>query len=311
MNTRLIEPNRVDYTGVRNENSREEQLVCFKCSTSNPFHNSFCNRCGAKLLKPLGSVVDEEESPSVVQRQTRTELRPTGASVNPPKANMPVQPLRQSAIPYHPNNMPSTTSAPNVARQPFNPNMSGRTGRTIPSNTPLKLVTTASATTPGYSLYGSNVSVVSDEDFIQKNPFYYRQKFAELRRKNKKFSWNWAASRYGLSWCFYRKMYKIGFILLGIQMLGFLHIFLFPVTFFLVNMALAMFGNYFYMRHTEKMLQKAQNIPELQRYAYIQKKGGTSLIAAILERGFLVCALMVWVFKLSGAESLYDFFLYY
>ena len=165
-----------------------------------------------------------------------------------------------------------------------------------------------------FNMHGSNVSVVSEEDFIQKNTTYYRHKFSEMRRKNKKTSWNGAASHSGSCWFFYRKMYKMGFLFLGMELLGLIALImpLFGVLILMLEKVLSgIFGSYFYMRHAEMMLMKAQNIPELQRYAYIKKKGGTSLIPAILHQGFMLCAIMVWLVTLFGAEQIYNYFLFY
>lgn len=346
MSTMSIETNRAENTVGRNESSQAEPLVCFKCSTSNPFHNSFCNRCGAKLLKPMGSEVDEAKSQPAKQPQTRSELHQTGTSVDPVKAapNTPVQPLPQDAMHSSPINVPPTTPAPNKPVQPSHqgaihsspkkvsstspvPNMSGQSsrpystiipgqsGRTFTSNVPLSSVTTASSKgMTRFNMHGSNVSVVSEEDFIQKNTTYYRHKFSEMRRKNKKTSWNGAASHSGSCWFFYRKMYKMGFLFLGMELLGLIALImpLFGALILMLAKVLSgILGNYFYMRHAEMMLVKAQNIPELQRYAYIKKKGGTSLIPAILHQGFMLCAIMVWLVTLFGAEQIYNYFLFY
>ena len=50
-----------------------------------------------------------------------------------------------------------------------------------------------------------------------------------------------------------------------------------------------MFGNYFYMRHTEEALKKAESVPDLQRYDYLRKKGGTSVVAILILYGSAFC----------------------
>lgn len=130
-------------------------------------------------------------------------------------------------------------------------------------------------------------STVSEGDYIKDNIQYYQQKFMEMRAGNKKSSWNWSAFFFNASWCFYRKMYKVGFIFLGAQLI----LSLFQIRFLnlLVMIPLGIFGNYFYMRYTEEALKKAESVPDLQRCNYLRKKGGTSVVAILILYGAAFC----------------------
>lgn len=236
----------------------EEQLSCFKCGFMNSFSNLFCRRCGAKLLKPLG-----------------TNGRPSGQSTVNTQALQPVPGSTQ----------PSGTLTPiNTEPQNFT------AGQQIHGNPPYMGVSAPQNGASGDSQgFGQDYepmntgSIIREEEFIKDNTYYYRQKFMNMRMGNKKNTWNWSAFFFNVSWCFYRKMYKVGFIFLGVQIL----VSLFQIRYLnlLAMIPLGMFGNYFYMRHTENALRNAENVPDLQRYAYLRKKGGTSIVAVLLFYG--------------------------
>ncbi len=83
----------------------------------------------------------------------------------------------------------------------------------------------ASAANP--FLYGVTLDPESDIEgakvkdiacYVQSNSSRYIHRFKEMSDKKKKLSFNWAAFLFGTHWFFYRKMWKVGLILLGLML---------------------------------------------------------------------------------------------
>lgn len=315
----------------------EEQLGCFKCGFLNPFSNTFCRKCGARLLKPLGTNGTSPGQP--MQNPQGMPLNPGNAQPSGQYTAIAATPLNIMAAKQPVGDLTPIGSNPANGADPsnsqvsdqFNQNSgnppqaeisngssSGSQGFQQPyGNPPITEISNGISSSSqryqqpygnppqtGYSMPRNGCSVnpqsfqqshgnpqhsagvaVSEEDFIKDNSQYYRQKFMEMRMENKKISWNWSAWFFNVTWCFYRKMYKVGFIFLSIQFLAVLLSEIQPILTLLTSLALGVFGNHFYMRYTEEALKKAENVPDLLRYTYLRKKGGTSVGAVLLLFG--------------------------
>lgn len=110
-----------------------------------------------------------------------------------------------------------------------------------------------------------------------------------IEEKNARVSWNWATFFFGPFWFGYRKMYvPLLFILatylvvdlfLYVTGTDFWNLFIFPLT-----IILSFFGNYIYLKHTNKHINKA-NLTLLnneQKMTYLKRKGGTSWLGVLL-----------------------------
>jgi len=134
--------------------------------------------------------------------------------------------------------------------------------------------------------------------FIGKNYDYFQKKWEIGDKKNRKYSWSWAAFLLGFSWMAYRKMYLYSWIFIGMILLEVLceYAFDFPGKLSnAINIGIAvsfgMQGNYWYKLHTEKKIKEitAMNTPEQSRIE-LARQGGTSIGAAV---GFVVALLAV------------------
>ncbi len=406
MSTRTIKSNSAGHTENRFEQSEAEPLVCFKCGTTNPFAYTFCTRCGAKLFKPLGAIVNmTHRQPAGVQQEAQTEIQQSDDFMNEPII-APIKPIpllhqdnlyshtdddqlqnqddfyfdsedallqqhndiqahSDDVLPQQQTDMPSylddaqqqkqtdmpshlkdaqqqkqndIPSRPNDVLQQYNDmqaqsddvqpqpqdNMSsglddallsfsaqyisGQSHQTVTPSMPAPSVTQASVSNPSQERIGFNpqsysTAEISEDDFIKKNTHYYRQKFMEMRMENKKTGWNWAAWFFNVFWCFYRKMYLVGIIFAGIQLLGLLAEAIAPILNLLTALILGILGNHFYMRYTTDTLKEAQNLPELQRYTYLRKKGGTSIGAVVI----LIVSVILIGFVIGFMEAFLSF----
>ncbi len=307
----------------------EEQLKCFKCGLLNHFSNTFCRKCGAKLLKPLGSDgtshTQLRDNPQHISHtnqgaiQTSMPYKPMGAQTVQPQA--PGQPYGSSplgrhyssnaGIPINPQTSPQSyqnntdplkieSNMPHNAATVSLPGGQLPYGSTSPTGafTPHNAASASSqASHQSYDNTENHIgSTSSENDFIKVNPDYYRRKFIEMRIENRKFSWNWSAWFFNVIWCFYRKMYKVGLFFTGILLLGLLLPEIEPILNLLTALSLGTLGNSFYMRYTEAALKKAESIPDLQRYTYLRKKGGISISAVgLFFVGLLLVGIMIGV----------------
>lgn len=355
MNARL---NNQTQSAGQSVGPRPEQLVCFKCDAPNPPDNNFCSRCGAKLLKPLGSITREFGQ----RAQTATELRQLGTIVNDPIAapDTPVRPSQRSETHLHPADntpvsdrtdeesrsfttgspvedirppgaggpgkvsqpsgadMPEQESRPFVAnkpgqdngssgadnsrkaKEPFATSVSGQDIQSINPGMPLASVAATLAQAqipgiPGLPLHPDNSEERYEADFIRKNAHYYCRKFNEMRMTGKTITWNWPAWFFGPFWCLYRKMYKIGLIVIGVQLLAVIAPVLESLISLATSLTLGMLGNYFYKSYTTEEIQKARGYSDPIRQAFFRKKGGTSVVAPLLLFVFMLLAVVAWV----------------
>ncbi|UOE58213.1 DUF2628 domain-containing protein [Cytobacillus oceanisediminis] len=136
-----------------------------------------------------------------------------------------------------------------------------------------------------------------EEAFVGKNYDTYIDRWDRLEEKNGRISWNWATFLFGPFWFGYRKMYvPLLFILVAYLFVDLIlyatgsdlwNLFIFPLT-----IILAMFGNYIYLKHTNKHINKANLTPlnNEQKMFYLKRKGGTSWLGVL----FTVISLLIY-----------------
>ncbi len=135
--------------------------------------------------------------------------------------------------------------------------------------------------------YATGAPSISPEDgdrvlFIQTNEPYYLKHFSKLKASSSIAAWNWASFFLSVYWCFYRKMYKIGFLLLGVHVVGlFLPTEAQCVVALTYTVSMGVMGNYLYMQHVDKAVNLARLLPENQKSIYLKQHGGTSIGTAI------------------------------
>ena len=133
-----------------------------------------------------------------------------------------------------------------------------------------------------YPGYGYQTGDLSREEalFIGKNVEFYRLKLLELREKHSKASWNWSSFLFSIYWCFYRKMYGLGTILIVVDVITSL----LPIPFLYLGVSITMgiLGNYFYMNHMRSKLDSLHGLYAEARMDAIKKKGGVSTVACVL-----------------------------
>ena len=111
---------------------------------------------------------------------------------------------------------------------------------------------------------------------------FYVARFAEMKQKNKKVTWNWCAFLFGPAWMIYRKMYVYGGLywlmsMLVFDRLGYLDI--------LVSILAGVFGNWMYMICLEKLAVDAKALQEPNKTEFVKKNGGTSATAVLVGMG--------------------------
>ncbi len=134
---------------------------------------------------------------------------------------------------------------------------------------------------------------------------YYPPHWTQILEGASRFSsFNWAAALFGLSWCFWRKLYPAGLIVLAAYLLvSFLlsHLFLAvnpaqdPRSVLLVTdvawaallpvqVVLGLFANRLYFRHALATIKKVrETVPDRSAYLErLRKKGGTSFLMFLI-----------------------------
>lgn len=125
-------------------------------------------------------------------------------------------------------------------------------------------------------------------DLVEKNLEYYGPKFSELRQKDSKISWNWASFLFGAHWLFYRKMYTYGAAYLGISLIiSFMGIFgnLLSIV---LSVALGMFGNWLYMDHLGKVIEKTKAEPSQAETLLTRHRGASYAIAIVVAVAWFI-----------------------
>ncbi|MGG1679711.1 DUF2628 domain-containing protein [Neobacillus sp. NRS-1170] len=121
---------------------------------------------------------------------------------------------------------------------------------------------------------------------VQINTSYYDSKWGSAQNPAKKNTWNWVAFFFPLFWLAHRKMYKwfLVFGLIGTLKLLPQHFSDNPIWgyintpyYLVIAIIVGWFGNRWYYNHTSQVLKQAKALPESQKDAYLQKKGGTNI----------------------------------
>lgn len=112
---------------------------------------------------------------------------------------------------------------------------------------------------------------------------YYNQKFKDIE-SGKKITWNWCSLLFGGFWLFYRKIYSIGIINLIISSILTFLVFIGVITedvqsliSIVIWVALGVFGNLFYYKKYQKVLNETKNMTPKAKENYLKEKGGTSV----------------------------------
>jgi len=109
--------------------------------------------------------------------------------------------------------------------------------------------------------------------YIGKKSEYYIFSFKKMDRKKSEFSWNWSAFLFSTYWCFYRKLYTFGFVLLFLNLaIDFLPMIkgVLGIVSIFIPLAFGAFGNSIYLKH----IQEIADNKELE-------KGGTNRYAVL------------------------------
>jgi len=138
------------------------------------------------------------------------------------------------------------------------------------------------------STYTSNNSAqqLSIEDrYVGENYTYYRNAFEMIRAGQNKF--NWGAFWLSGYWPFYRKLYKLGFIIWGITFLITIISVLIDVEAIsslgiLLSIYLGVTGNKHYFNKIEKLKSESEYYSEYDKEVHIKRNGGTSVAKGIL-----------------------------
>ena len=112
---------------------------------------------------------------------------------------------------------------------------------------------------------------------------YYQAQFEKITPKKQYAGFNIAAFFLGVVWLFYRKMYRYGFMAIGlIVVIGMVEIFL-GIESSGANIGLAvafgMFGNTLYKHHVDKQIAKIRQLRIGSINTELVNRGGTNLIA--------------------------------
>ena len=126
---------------------------------------------------------------------------------------------------------------------------------------------------------------------------FYINRFAEMKQKNKKTTWNWCAFLFGPAWMIYRKMYIYGGLywlisVLLLDKLGYLDL--------VASVLLGLFGNWLYMIYLEKLSVDAKSLQEPQKSEFIKKNGGTSATAVLAGMGVVFALSFVGTMFFGG-----------
>ena len=161
-------------------------------------------------------------------------------------------------------------------------------------------------------LYKENYKTTFDnkdiENFVYKNTEYYIPKFNNIKQTGQQTSWNWIAFLIPAYWALYRKMYLIGAILIGVNLI----LPIGPMVAFIANLAVSigfgLYGNYLYLNHIEKRLDSIKHLDNNAREVAIRSNGGVNLPLAIAVPviGFILILVTIVMFGLFAA-SLYGY----
>ena len=129
---------------------------------------------------------------------------------------------------------------------------------------------------------------------------YYQAQFEKITPKKQYAGFNIAAFFLGLVWLFYRKMYRYGFMAIGlIVAIGMVEIFL-GIESSGANIGLAvafgMFGNTLYKHHVDQQIAKVRQFGNSNVNTELENRGGTNIVAGSI-------LLVIWLGLVALAIS--------
>lgn len=263
--------NSVTSTGFQYEAPR--QVFCTSCGTALPAGTTFCTTCGSLVS---ANTAAPQPAPQPVPQPAP---QPSYSSNNNYNSQPKYDSLKNS------NNTPNYNQGgynqPNQGgyNQPnYNqPNQGGypqpgynQGGYPQPGMNQSGFNGQSGYSQGGYNGqagFGQNTNLDPNlAAMVQTKQEYYLPKFQEMKQQNKMISWNWCAFLFGAFWLFYRKMYVIGAAyMLASLIIGFLGQ---VGTILTIGLwvAAGLLGNWVYMFHLEKVLEKTANTPEQEKH---------------------------------------------
>ena len=129
---------------------------------------------------------------------------------------------------------------------------------------------------------------------------YYQAQFEKITPKKQYAGFNIAAFFLGVVWLFYRKMYRYGFMAIGlIVVIGMVEIFL-GIESSGANIGLAvafgMFGNTLYRHHVDQQIAKTRQLGSGSVNTELENRGGTNIVAGSI-------LLVIWLGLVALAIS--------
>lgn len=147
--------------------------------------------------------------------------------------------------------------------------------------------------------------------FYSDNRDYYDKEFTKIRN-GRILSWNWAAFFLSDLWLFYRKMYfvAIPFMLVSLAVDVFSAAFpelegMLSIFNVLSGVILGFTANHIYHARINKLCSRAEDLRGEERSAFISKKGGSSVVSAII---YLVVFALISAAVSSFAEVIFSGF---
>lgn len=129
---------------------------------------------------------------------------------------------------------------------------------------------------------------------------YYQAQFEKITPKKQYAGFNIAAFFLGVVWLFYRKMYRYGFMAIGlIVVIGMVEILL-GIERSGANIGLAvafgMFGNTLYRHHVDQQIAKTRQLGSGSVNTELENRGGTNIVAGSI-------LLVIWLGLVALAIS--------
>lgn len=144
-----------------------------------------------------------------------------------------------------------------------------------------------------YYALGNKQHISNIAIFIGKKSSYYLNQFNRLKDEDRIISWNWGGMIFGAYWFAYRKMYFYVILYIVIELLGDYFIdFTYGIFSYILTIISGLFGNYLYMRHIEKTVEKYESIEMSRKEDYIKQYGGTGKYGVIFV---IFVAILVYI----------------
>ena len=181
-----------------NEEEKGQEIVCPNCKTSNPSGTEICRHCGMKFTMFGINVVE------TLNEQQDPNHQPAGNDANMPEYTAPFTVGKGEGfgnVPENENLAEEASSQESVS--PDSPDFFGDDGNIFKGPYPT-------------DDYTASIKTNTVGSFIRNNAQVYISKFKASDIKGR-VSFNWAAFFFSPYWFFYRKLYKLGIIMLTIQ----------------------------------------------------------------------------------------------